>query len=162
GQHTLTVTVATKGEPAADKTFPILKSAKLFIDDGPGKDKVKPEQEPGLADLPAGAVVFLKLSADRKAGGSVRAEGPRGTGVGEAVDPAQNTLTLTVAVAKGEPAVDKTFSVAPNAGIFISQGKGKEKSPVKANRLADLPAGTVATVRLSLDQRSVVEIVAEG
>jgi RNA polymerase sigma factor (sigma-70 family) len=163
GNNTLTVAVsATKGEPAADKTFPVLKSARLSIDDGKGKDKSKSAKANSLADLPPGAVVFLKLSADQKAVGSIRAEGQSITGVVKAVDAAKNTLTVTVSAAKGEPGVDRTFNVATNAEISINKGKAKDKSQATANSLADLPIGAVATLRLSLDQQAVVAIVAEG
>jgi hypothetical protein len=65
---TITATVArTKGEPATDKVFAVAKNARLFIDDGKAPDKSQPAKQPGLADLPANAVVFLKLSAGRAA-----------------------------------------------------------------------------------------------
>jgi RNA polymerase sigma factor (sigma-70 family) len=163
---TITASVALKkGEPAADKTFAVAKNAKLFIDDGKVQDKSKPAKQPGLADLPANAVVYLKLSADRKIVGSVRAEGQTVTGLVKAVDGAKNTITITISV-KGEPQVDRidrTFAVAKAAQVFIDDGKPKDKTkPADARGIADVPSGAQVTLRLSLDGQSVVAIVAEG
>jgi RNA polymerase sigma factor (sigma-70 family) len=163
GQGTITATVAmTKGAPATDKTFAVAKNARLFIDDGQAPDKSQPRKQPGLADLPANAVVSLKLSADRKVVGSIRAEGQTVTGLVKAVDAAKNTITITVST-KGEPDVDRTFPVAKAAQVFIDDGKSKDKAkPADARGLADVPAGAQVRLRLSLDGQSVVAVVAEG
>jgi RNA polymerase sigma factor (sigma-70 family) len=166
GKGTITVAVAmTKGKPATDKTFAVAKSARLFIDDGQVHDKSKPTKQPGLADLPANAVVFLKLSADRKVVGSIRAEGQTVTGLVKAVDAAKRAITITISI-KGEPQVDRldrTFAVAKAAQVFIDDGKPKDKAkPTDAQGIADVPVGAQVTLRLSLDGKSVVVIVAEG
>jgi RNA polymerase sigma factor (sigma-70 family) len=160
---TITATVSlTKGEPATDKTFAVAKNARLFLDDGPAPDKSKPTKQPGLADLPANAVVFLKLSADRKVVGSIRAEGQTVTGLVKEVDGAKDAITITVST-KGEPDVDRTFPVAKAAQVFIDDGKSKDKAkPADARGLADVPVGAQVTLRLSLDGKSVVAVVAEG
>jgi hypothetical protein len=160
---TITVTVAlVKGEPAADRTFAVARKAQVFLDDGRPHDKSRPTRPPGLADLPANAVVFLKLSADRKRVGSIRAEGQTVTGVVKALDGARHTITLTLS-AKGEPDVERTFPVAKAAHVFIDDGKPKDKSrPADAARLADVPGGARVTLRLSLDGQSVVALQAEG
>jgi hypothetical protein len=166
GKSTITATVAlTKGEPATDKTFAVAKNARLFIDDGQAPDKSQPRKQPGLADLPANAVVYLKLSADRKVVGSIRAEGQTVTGLVKAVDGARNTITITISI-KGEPQVDRldrTFPVAKAAQVFIDDGKSKDKAkPADARGVADVPVGAQVALRLSLDGQSVVAIVAEG
>jgi RNA polymerase sigma factor (sigma-70 family) len=163
GNGTITATVAmAKGEPATDKTFAVAKNARLFIDDGPATDKSQPTKQPGLADLPANAVVSLKLSADRKVVGSIRAEGQTVTGLVKAVDGAKNTITITIS-AKGEPAVDRTFAVAKAAQVSVDDGKSKDKAkPADARGIADVPVGAQVTLRLSLDGQLVVAIVAEG
>jgi hypothetical protein len=160
---TITASVAmTKGEPATDKTFAVARNARLFIDDGRLRDKSQPTKQPGLADLPANAVVFLKLSADRKVVGSIRAEGQTVTGRVKAVDGARSTITITVSV-KGEPDVDRTFPAAKAAQVFIDDGKSKDKvKPADARGVADVPVGAQVTLRLSLDGQSAVAIVAEG
>jgi hypothetical protein len=163
GKSTITASVAlTKGEPATDETFAVGKNARLFIDDGQGPDKSQLRKPPGLADLPANAVVYLKLSAGRKVVGSIRAEGRTVTGVAKAVDGAQGAITIIISV-KGERDVERTFPVAKAAQVFIDDGKPKEKAkPADARGIADVPVGARVTLRLSLDGRSVVAIVAEG
>jgi RNA polymerase sigma factor (sigma-70 family) len=160
---TITAAVAlTKGEPATDKTFAVARSARVFIDDRHVPDKSKPTKQPGLADLPVNAVVYLKLSADRKVVGSIRAEGQTVTGLVKAVDGAKNTITITIST-KGEPDVDRTCPAAKAAQVFIDDGKPKDKSkPADARGVTDVPRGARATLRLSVDGLSVVAIAAEG
>jgi RNA polymerase sigma factor (sigma-70 family) len=159
---TITVTVAlTKGEPATDRTFAVARTARLVLDDGPVADKSKPAKQPRLGDLPAGAAVSLKLSADRKVVGSIRAEGRTVTGLVKAVDGARNTVTVTVST-KGEPDVDRTFPVARAAQVSID-GHSKDKTkPADARGVTDVPVGAQVVLRLSLDGQSVVVLVAEG
>jgi hypothetical protein len=155
----------TKGESALDKTFPVAKNARVWIDHGQVKDKSKPAHDEKLTDLAhhVNAVVFLKLSADRKVVGSISAEGPTITGVLKGVDAAKDTITVAPIVPKGEPEVHKAFTVAKNARISIDDGKGKDKSkPQKENSLTALPAGAIVELRLSLDQQSVLAIAAKG
>jgi RNA polymerase sigma factor (sigma-70 family) len=163
GNRTITATVAvTKGEPATDQTFAVARNARLFLDDGQAPDKSQPKKQAGLADLPANAVVSLKLSADRKVVGSIRAEGQTVTGLVKAVDGARNTLTITVST-KGEPDVERTLPVAKAAQVFIDDGKSKDKAkPADARGVADVPVGAQVALRLALDGQSVVSIVAEG
>jgi RNA polymerase sigma factor (sigma-70 family) len=160
--RTITATVAlAKGEPAADRTFAVARNARLFIDDGPAHDKSPAREAAGLADLPASAVVFLKLSADRKVVGSIRAEGQSFTGVAKAVGGAKNTITLTIST-KGAPDVDRTFPVAKAAQVSVDDGKKGKAKPADAPRLADVPVGARVTLRLSLDGQSAVAVRAEG
>jgi RNA polymerase sigma factor (sigma-70 family) len=165
GKGTITAAVAiTKGEPATDKTFAVAPNARLVIDDGQVVDKSRPGKHPRLADLPANAVVYLKLSADRKLVGSIRAEGQTVTGLMKVVDAPKSTIRITVSV-KGEPDVDRTFPVAKAAQVFIDDGKTKDKTKAKRadmSGIADVPVGAVVKLRLSLDGQSVVAIVAEG
>jgi RNA polymerase sigma factor (sigma-70 family) len=156
-QNTITATVAlTKTEPPADKTFAVARNVRLFIDE-PTVDKAKPAKT--LANLPAGAVVALKLSADRKTVGSIRAEGETVHGVLKAADGTKGTLTATISI-KGEPDMDRVFAVAKNAAVYIDDGKPVDKT--KPPGLDDLPPGARVALRLSLDGQSVVTIRAEG
>jgi RNA polymerase sigma factor (sigma-70 family) len=163
GKSTITATVAlTKDEPATDKTFAVAKNVRLSVDDGQVPDKSQPTKRPDLADLPANAVVYLKLSADGKVVGSIRAEGQTVIGLVKAVDGAKSTITITVST-KGEPDVERTFKVAKAAQVSIDDGKSKDKvKPADARGVVDVPVGAQVTLRLSLDGRSVVAIVAEG
>jgi RNA polymerase sigma factor (sigma-70 family) len=159
---TITVTVAlVKGEPATDKTFAVASNASVFIDDGQAPNKSQPKKQPGLADLPTDAVVSLKLSADRKVVGSIRAEGQSVTGVVKAVAGGKNTITLTIST-KGAPDEERTFQVAKAVQVFIDDGKKVKAKPAAAPRLADVPVGAQATLRLALDGQSVVALRAEG
>jgi RNA polymerase sigma factor (sigma-70 family) len=161
--HRITATLAlTKGEPAKDMTFDVAKNAKLFIDDGQVIDKTQPVKQPSLDDLPANAVVFLRLSVDRKVVGSIRAEGQSVTGLVKSVDGAKNTITVIITT-KGEPDVDRTFPLAKTARVSIDDGKPRDKTkPSEAQSIDDLPIGARATLQLSLDGKSVVAIRAEG
>jgi RNA polymerase sigma factor (sigma-70 family) len=151
--NTITVVIETKGEPATEKTFPVAESARISLD-GSGKKKVE-ARNAKLSDLPAGALVSLTLSADRKVVGSISAQGVSFQGTLKAVDAGKNTLTL------GLKEGDKTFEVAKDASVAIDQGKGG-KSPLATGKLADLSTGALVTVRLSLDQKVVVAVHAEG
>jgi hypothetical protein len=155
----------TKGELALDKTFPVAKNAKISFDDGKVRDKSKPATADTLADLVlhVNAMVFLKLSADRKVVGSVWAEGQTITGILKAVDPAKDTMTVAVIVPKGEPQVEKIVPVSKNARISSDDGKRTDKAkPPQSKRLADLPIGAIVELRFSLDQQSVIGVAAKG
>src|SRR5215471_10378584 len=79
-QNTITITISPKGQPAVDRTFPVLKSAAVFIDDGKpqekSKNKTKSAPAQRLADVPIGAQVRLRLTEDRQSVTAVVAEGP--------------------------------------------------------------------------------------
>jgi hypothetical protein len=158
--NTISVAIsATKGQPAADRTFAVAKNVKVFLDNGRVKDKSKPAKTADLTDLPLHAVVFLKLSADRKLVGSIRAEGPTVTGVVKTVDAAKHTITVALS-AKGEPQVEKSFAVDEDAHVSIDNGKAKNKT--ESHKLGELPVGASVTLRLALDQPAVISIQAEG
>ncbi|MBI3467222.1 MAG: hypothetical protein HY000_29775 [Planctomycetes bacterium] len=99
----------------------------------------------------------MRLSADRKAVESIFAEGPTVKGTIKAVDPTANTIT--VAVNEGKQLVDKTFD-AKSAPVVIADAGG-DKSKASEHKLADLPVGAIATLRLS-PALHVVSISAEG
>jgi len=160
-KNTITASVsATKGEPPADTTYTVARSAKVVIDDGLPVDKSKPVKAHTLADLSANVQVTLRLSADRKVVGSIRAEGQSVSGTVKSVDAGKSTITVTVSITKGEPGEDRTFNVDPKVSVVIDDGKPKDKS--KPDSLGDVPPGSNVTVRLSLDQKSIVAVRAEG
>jgi hypothetical protein len=147
-RRTITATVAlSKVEAPADRTFVVARNVRLEVE---GWDKGKtPAKKGPLADLPVGALVTLKLSVDGTAVGGLRAEGPTVWGSLEAVDAGKGTLTLTTKEGK------KTFAVARGAAVELGGGKKKAQ-------LADLPAGSEVTLRLSLDQTAALWLRAEG
>jgi hypothetical protein len=156
-----TMTIYPGKKVAGEKTFDLAKDAKVFLDDGTGEKTGF--QEGKLADLADGVVVTLRLSADQKQVVRIWVEGPTVQGVLKAADPANHTITASVALTKGEPAVDRTFAVAKNVNVFIDDGRAKDKSkPAKASGLADLPPNAVVFLKLSADRNVVGSIRAEG
>jgi beta-lactamase regulating signal transducer with metallopeptidase domain len=151
----ITVTVAAKGEPEQEKTFDVSKNAKLTISQDKGKDKDKDSlpKADQLADLPPGAIVMIKLSADQNTVGRIQVEVPSVHGTLKAADAAARTLTVSVAAGKGEPAEDRTFTLAEQAAILVDGAAGK---------LSELPPDTVVILKLSLDQKEVAGVLAEG
>jgi beta-lactamase regulating signal transducer with metallopeptidase domain len=156
--HSLTLSITpSKGEPEQDKTFAVAKTAKVAIfeanvKDLKGKDKsqVQPEK---LADLPIGAAVVVKLSADQKTAGRVQVEIPSVQGVLKAVDAAKGTLSLQIGTNKGQPPMERTYAVAKNVKVTFDGAEGK---------LAELPLDSMVIVGLSIDQKFVSSIHAEG
>jgi hypothetical protein len=129
---------------------------------GTGAGRRAVYREVKLADVPAGAVVTLTLSADQKAVQSILAEGPVVRGLLKAVDPEKNTLTVSLPQGRGEQAAaDKTYALARDAEVAVDDGRGRRFS-VKEAKLADLAAGALATLWLSADQRQVQAVLAEG
>jgi len=155
-QRTITVTIADrKNEPAQEKTFAVAPNATVVFNDGKPKEKV-PSEAPKLADVPVGAVVTLKLSADQKVVGAIQAEGQEVQGFIKAVDGAKNSITLSVS--DGKQIVERTYAVLPTATIAMGTGKGKGTPPPLAPTLTDLPVGAPVTLKLALHQKAVVRL----
>jgi len=76
------------------------------------------------------------------------------------VDTTANTVTVAVVKTKGEPAVEKVFALEKHVRVFVDTGKLKDKS--RPYGLGDLTAGSNVTLLLSVDQKSVIAIRAEG
>jgi len=153
--NTIVVLVAmTKREPAVEQTFQIAPSTRISVDDS--VDKIKKPATNKLSDLSAGAQVTLRLSGDKKTVGSIRAQGQVHSGTLKALDAAKNTIT----VGDGKNG-DKTFDLAKDVTVSIDGGKGG-KVPQQPGKLADLTIGAVVTLKLSLDQKMVVAVIAEG
>jgi hypothetical protein len=149
-RNTITITVSAKGESDVERTFPVAKAAQVSIDDGKSKNKAKPAVARGIADVPVGAQVRLRLSLEGQSVVAIVAEGPSVYGAVTAVDVAKNTLTLHNKVL-GE----KTYSILNDAVVFLD-GQGE------ARKLADVPVGAVVDLKLLPDQNGVREIRASG
>ncbi len=160
-KRTITVTTTErKGEPARDGTYAVAPEAPVVIQEGKLRDKGAPEVVK-LADLPVGALVTLKLSADRKLVGSIQAEGPEVRGVLKSVDAGTNSVTVTID--EGNQTVEKTFTILPQGSVWIDEGKDRGKgSKAAESRLADLPVGAHVTLRLTPDQKGVLYLSAQG
>src|SRR5207244_3698377 len=119
----------------AGKTFAVGKDANIVIDGKPGN----------LAGVPAGAYINVTLAVDQQTVGTIHAQGPPvqcdcGGSPVKAVDAERRTITFDDK-ARAEVA-GKTFTVASDALIVIDG---------KPGRLADLPAGAYANLRLRVD-----------
>jgi hypothetical protein len=153
---TLTVTVGPpRGEDLPEeKTLAVAADALVVLDDGRGRRLSAKEGK--LADVPVGAAVQLRLSANQTAITLLRAEGPTMPGLVKSVDAAKGTITLAIPVARGEPPEEKTYPVAKDARFVLDGSEAK---------LADVkPAedGPFAIVRLTLDQKAVQGLTVGG
>jgi RNA polymerase sigma factor (sigma-70 family) len=130
-------------EELAGRTFPVARDAAIQIDGKPGK----------LASVPPGANVNLSLSADQKTARALAAEGRSFPGaLVKAVDAAKGTITFDDDRAPEELA-GKTLSVAKDAAIRIDG---------KPGNLTALPPGVNISLTLSVHQKTVRNLSAEG
>ena len=155
-----TVTVGSKA--FGPQTFTVSKDAKILLHDGTaGKLAFK---EGKLDDLKAGFGVTLKLSGDGKSVVGIWVDGPTIRGTLKAVDATKRTVTVAITPIKNVVGQDQTYDVAREAKIVILDGKAVEKGqpagPEKT--LADLPVGSVVTLKLSAVEKAVGSIQAEG
>jgi hypothetical protein len=107
-------------------------------------------------------VVTLTLTDDGKAVERVVAEGPTLQGRVKAVDADKGTITLALPPrSRDEEAGEKTFTMGKKAEIGVDDGRGGRFS-LKEARLADIRAGSLATLKLSVDQKTVGSLIATG
>jgi RNA polymerase sigma factor (sigma-70 family) len=135
----------TIGDRDGDKTFAVAPAAFITIDGKSSK----------LAALPTGAFVNVGLAVDQVTVCSIGAEGPHLGGCGgsmvKAVDAENSTITFDD---KAAPEVSgKTFTVGQGANIVIDGRAGK---------LAELSAGCYLNVTLTVDQKTVGSVHAQG
>jgi len=124
-----------KGQPAEERTFTLAADATIVV---LGKE-VK------LAEVIADKTATLKLSADNKVM-AVTQESTPVTGLVKKVDEKANTVTLSIAAVKGQPAEDQTFTLAAEAKIVV---EGKKVG------LAEVVADKPATLRFNADKKAV-------
>lgn len=163
---TITVVGAgTRDAPAEEKTYTLAKNAEVAIASaasGGRGGRGGLAREGKLADLAPGATVSLTLSADAKTVDSILAEGPMVRGVLKSVDGPKNTLTIAMAPTRREEAgEERTYAVDPNAEIAVDDGRGRRFS-VKEAKLTDVASGSVVTLWVSVDQKHVQSVLAEG
>jgi len=148
-------------EAGEEKTYTLAPDADLAVDDGRGgRFAVK---EAKLADIAQGALVTARLAVNLNQIQSLTAEGPSYQGTIKAIDAAKKTLTLVGRSAgRGDDAGEEhALTVSPDAVILLDDGCGRRLS-VKEGKLADVPAGAAAAVKLSVDQSLVMQIRIEG
>ncbi len=168
GKNTITVASTTRGSgreaqpETQERTFTIAAGADIAVDDGRGK--LFSVKETKLADLPVGAIVSVKLSADSKNALFILAEGPTVTGTVKSVDAGKRQIQLSNrrGVRGGDDQVDeKTLAVSPTTSVILDDGKSRRFS-VKEGKLEDIPVGALATVRLAADQQTATVIQVQG
>jgi RNA polymerase sigma factor (sigma-70 family) len=162
GKNTVTIDLhaGRGGEGGDEKTYPVSKKAEVAVDDGRGK--MFSIKEAKVADLRVGAVVTARLSVDSKELVNLVAEGPTVYGAVKSVDAGKNQITLTTPpTRRGEDAQEQTYTLAAGAELLFDDGKPR-RFALKEGKLADLPAGAVAMLKLSPDQKEVVSVRAEG
>lgn len=146
---------------AEEKTVVVGKDAEIGIDDGRGRRfSIK---EGRFEDLATGSIVTVRLSIDQKTAVSVFAEGPMLNGTVKSVDAAKNVLVVKIGGGDrgGDGAEERTLTVPAGAAIIIDDGKGKRLS-LQEGKLADVPAGAMVTLKMSVDQQSVGFIRVQG
>jgi hypothetical protein len=143
--NTITIDDGQREPELAGKTLPVGKTADINIDGKRGK----------LAAVPPGVLVTLYLCADQKTVRGFNAEGPQFfDAVVVAVDADKKTITFADVQLPAEAALaGKTLPVAKDAFISIDFKPGK---------LAKLPAGTIVNVTLSVDQKTIRNLTANG
>jgi len=143
-----------------EKTYTLSPDAEIAVDNGRGgRFSIK---EAKLTDLAQGALVTARLSINQKQIQSLLAEGPSYSGTVKAIDAGKKTLTLVTRPARGDDAgEERSLTVATDAVVLLDDGKGRRLS-LKEGKLADVPAGAGATVKLSVDQTQVMLLRAEG
>jgi len=165
GKHTLTVFVAGGGgrereAAAAEQTFTVAKDAEIVVDEGRGRFFAVKEIK--LADLAEGALVTLQLSLDKKTVHNILAEGPTFSGTIKELDAGKKTLTLVLRQPRGDDAGETmTVNVPEDTLILLDDGRGRRLS-VKAGKLADVPVGAAAVIRLTADQQFATTVRVEG
>jgi RNA polymerase sigma factor (sigma-70 family) len=148
-KNTVTIAQFQRGAEAEEKTYELAKDTLKLIDDGKGRRFSLKEGK--LADMPAGSLVFMKLSPDQKHVGMIRAEGPYLSAMLKSIDAAKGTITFITPV-RGENPEEKTLPIAKDVRI-MSEGAVVKLADVK------IEDNTFAQLRLSLDQKTVQLIV---
>jgi hypothetical protein len=147
-------------EATPEKTFTLAKDVEVGIGDGTGRRTFLKEGK--LTELATGTMVTLVLSADQKVVEGILAEGPTLRGLLKSIDVGGKTLSVSVMPGRrDEEGQERTLAVADDAEIAVDDGRGRRSSLQEA-KIADLVPGSLVTVRLSIDQKQVVAVVAEG
>lgn len=164
--NTKTLTIASgdggrRGEQSApSSSYTLADDVEIAVDDGRGRRFSIREGQ--VSDLAAGAMVTLWLSLDKKQVRGVLAEGPTLSGTVKSSNAATKTLTLSIgSPGSRETPDERTIALADNAPVLLDDGKGRRLS-LTAGKLEDIPAGSLATVRLSPDQTRIMQVRAEG
>ena len=151
----ITVSVVEGREQVAVKelTYPLAKDVEVVVGGGGDRRVASILKAAKLGDLVPGVTVALALTLDNAVVEAIMAEWPTLPGQIRAVDTSAGTITIA-RVSRGENLDAKTFPVAKDVRIVIDGVEAK---------LADIKvsdSGPFATLRLSLDQKTVQSIQA--
>jgi Cu/Ag efflux protein CusF len=162
-KRTLKVALAaSQREPVGteEHSYGLAADAEILVDDGRGRRFSFREGK--LDELSEGAIVILRLTLDKKQIQSLLAEGANVAGTIKSVDANKKNITLVVRPARGdEAAEERTLPVSAEAVVVLDDGKGRRLS-LKEGKLADVPIGALANVKLSVDQAFVMFLRVEG
>lgn len=149
GENSLTIAVpAGRGEESGEeKSLKLADGAVVMIDDGRGRRlSIK---EATLLDIPAGAMVYVRLTPDSSAVTMLRAEGPTLPALIKSVDADKRTVTFSARASRTETPDDKTLPLAEDVRVMLDRN---------VTPLADVKIGAdgqFGMLRLTLDQKSV-------
>ncbi len=147
---------------AVERSYPVAKMVEVVVGGGIGRGGYSVAKEAKLSDLTVGVTVALTLTTDQAVVEGIVAEGPQVRGVLKTVDAGKNSLTISFpGSSREQSAEEKTYTLASDAEVAIDDGRGRRFS-IKEGKLADIAAGAMVTLRLSLDQMQAVSIQAEG
>ncbi len=147
---------------AVERSYPVAKTAEVVVGGGIVRGGYSVAKEAKLSDLTAGVTVALTLTADQAVVEGIVAEGPQVRGVLKIIDAGKNSLTISFpGSSREQSAEEKTYALASDAEVAIDDGRGRRFS-IKEGKLADIAAGAMVTLRLSLDQQQIVSVQAEG
>jgi hypothetical protein len=169
---TITIAVPVGGrererEPAMEeKSFSLAKDVEVAVGASAGRAGGL-FKEAKVADLAAGTRVALTLSADQKTVESILAEPPIVRGTVKSVDGSKNSLTIATPTQRGRgeegPAnEEKTYTLTKDAEVAVDDGRGSRFFSIKEAKLTDLAQGSIVTARLTLDQKQIQWVLAEG
>jgi hypothetical protein len=158
-----TITVATGDgrQSANEKSYYLAKDVEVALSDGGTRRALFLFKEGKLSDLVTGTIVNLTLSADQTKVDSILAEGPSLRGVLKGVNIDQKTLTVTVPMQRDQEPEERTLAIASGAEVVVDDGRGRRLS-LKEAKLSDLVPGTFLQLALSVDQKQVLSVQAEG
>jgi len=141
-----------------DKTYDVLPTAEVGIDDGRGSRFSLHAAK--LADIAAGSMVSLQLSADQKGIEYLIAEGRSLSGTVKSID--DKRITIAAGFTPGRsPGEEVSYDLGDGVVVLLDDGRGRRLS-LKSGKAADVPTGAAVRLRLSPDQKSVAQLTAEG
>jgi len=127
-----------------EKLLTVAKDAPVFVDDKPAT----------LADVPEGASVTVRVSADHKLVRSLTAQGKSVSAVVATVDEVNREITVTL-----PKDGDAKFKMAEDVKVLIGGESKDGKTVPKAGKLSDVKPDLRVSLVLAADQKSVSRIV---